>query len=216
MKTTGITTLLAMLAGLLLAQPAFADHGCPTRTAEGVRVVNQTRDALVFVKRDLHYACIFSQGSTRRLPELDRVGDEPGNAASHITLSGAFVAYESFFVEPAGAETHSDVVVYNIRQGTTIAKETATTNPPTGADSDVRAIELKRNGSVAWIGERGAEQAGQQPVFEVHRVSQVPSTPGNVVLEFGPEIDPGSLALSAHRRLLFWRSGEAVRSALLP
>ena len=216
MKTTGITTLLAMLAGLLLAQPAFATHGCPTRNAKGVRVVVQTSDAVVFAKREFRYACIFSQGSTRRLPEIDRVGNFAGNVGALFTLSGAFVAYESFFVEEAGAERHTDVFVYNIRQGKTIVKETATTNPQPQRDSDVRAIELKRNGSVAWIGEQGSQHPFPPPVYEVHRVSQEPSAPGNVVLESSPDIDPGSLALSSHRRLLFWRSGEAARSALLP
>lgn len=207
-----LLVLSAALLSLALTEPAFASHGC-AGSARGARVVTQTRDAIVFVKRQRVYGCLDSVGSTRRLPGLDPVGTEPGDAGALFTLSGAFVAFERFFVEPAGAETHSRVIVFNLRNGQTPVNDPATSIVPTAEDSVVESLEVKRNGSVAWIGRRSG---GPTAVYEVHRRSLAPSAPGNVVLDEDGDIGPRSLGLSADRRTIFWLNGADPRSGTLP
>jgi hypothetical protein len=69
----------------------------------------------------------------------------------------------------------------------------------------MRALVVRRTGSVAWIAQDLVTGA-----FEVHAISGH----RNRLLDQGPAIDPGSLALRGTR--LTWRNGATQREAALP
>ena len=84
---------------------------------------------------------------------------------------------------------------------------------PIGRDMDAPAVtdlELRDTGGVAWIARGTVGPLGSNSL-EVRKLE--PGATASVLLDSGPGVDPGSLALSG--ATLYWTSAGAPRSAPL-
>jgi hypothetical protein len=217
-----ITVTVAVLAaGLVLAQPAAASHGC-SKHAKGGKVTHKTKEAHVFEKNNRWYGCAARVKRPYVLPGLDTLEARQfsdGTVPNHITLAGVFVAYERYTLLTAGGagDTQTDLYVVDLRNGKVVVDEDA--RPPTGQQEDrsVTDLVLKRNGSVAWISDHWTY--AQHPAvvnYEVHRFSRDPANPGRALLDSGADIERDSLTLGADRKTLSWTKGGQPKSGQLP
>jgi hypothetical protein len=210
-RTRIITTLAVALAALVAAPTASAHHGC-SKHAKGAKIVTKTKEAHVFIKNKRWYGCASKFGKVRQLPGLDTTdaldfGD--GDVPSTFRLAGQFVAYEQYTLEPAGAETHSDVWIYDLGAGKTEYNSIAGSTVPIGEDMVLEELVLKRNGSAAWTTRM---RSGNNATYEVHRYSKYMQVGGRVMLDSGPNIDPFSLVLSPDRHRISWTKGNQTKS----
>jgi hypothetical protein len=205
----------ALLAiGLAFISPADGEHRteydetarCPAKTVRNVQIQNRTSEAIVFAKLKTYrqgtlattYACRLRRGApTVRLdrPTVDSVLDP--------VLAGAFVGFKRVHrVTGSGVST---VSVVDLRTGEPHHELAATESDE---PSQVRALVLKRNGSVAWIGET------EKNVTEVWRLQNGrPGVPVDKLDTSPPRIEPLSLRLSSDRRTVRWTKGGQAASA---
>jgi hypothetical protein len=194
---------VALCGALVLgtAAPAEASHGCGAARSKGARIVVKNREAVMFTKGFYYYGCLSSVGTVRRLPEegggIDI--DPPGLPV----LAGRYLAYST--AGSAIGDEFDRLYVYDLRAGRRFLFESSTF---------VRAIVLKRNGSVAWIETAPANSGSEQTVWDVRKWANEERL-GSVLLDRGADVDPGSLALSADRNSVSWTRGEASRTAPL-
>jgi hypothetical protein len=199
------------VAALIHADVAPASHGCPTRSTATVEIVKRTPEAVVFARAPrqpstggpskLSYGCQFRKGSTYR---LNFVSDPGGfDLVRGFRLTGRFVAYENDIASAAGPD-FPVVVVRDLVSGRVLRQLPASDD----ADSSYGAwdIEVKRNGSVAWI---GAGTRADRPRYEVH----VADRAGERMVDAGEAIEPRSLELAPDRTSIRWRRMGEARSA---
>jgi hypothetical protein len=235
-RSVVVTTAVAFVV-------AFAD---PTATsAEGVataacapartQIVAADSQAEVFIAREPYYSeegsharlgtlvsyrgCAYGSRRSFRLGIVGVGSSRGGVSTEHITLAGAFVAYETGRVV---TEIESDlhVVVRNLRTGRTL------TDVPTGVPlrsrphyagvGDVRTMVLNSSGAVAWIATDDLRSEGveretghEANYYDLYSVDRT----GERLLASGTELDPHSLALGGST--LYWMLGGKPFSASL-
>lgn len=146
------------------------------------------------------YACLFS--ADKRVPLT------PIDESMELTLPRVVAPLVAFAVANCpGASCYSSVTVRNLQDGRVISDlDASMTGGAPGDGEHVTDIELKPNGSLAWL---------------VHLVGAARNTievvavdaNGRRLLESSPDIDPQSLALDGST--LSWSTGGVTHSATL-
>jgi hypothetical protein len=221
-----VVPLLALAALAIALAPggsaASTRHPC---RFHGDRTVASNRGARIFRvsfrgETDTWYGgCLYADG-VPRLVDFDGLDVESvEDTVSALALAGHYVAVGHDLQSDGGLD-QSDVTVLDLRRGQR-GNPFATDAPvrfhgqartvhhaaATVADRQhdvVRALVLRPNGAVAWIGEDVPAA-----IFEVHALGAA----GDRVLDSGRGIDPASLRLAGD--LLSWTSGGAARTATL-
>jgi hypothetical protein len=213
-------TAVAVAAAVLALSPTH--HACRFAHA---RTVAKNAIARVFVRSTAddeawYGGCLYRDGVPRYVDfaGLDVEGAE--DEVALVRLAGPYVATADDFVSDAGIDA-ATVAVMDLRrrarasplaEGSPIRfrgqARVVHRAPATVADRQhdhVRALVLRRTGSVAWIAQDLVTGS-----FEVHAISDHRKR----LLDQGQAIDPASLAL--HGTRLTWRDGTTPRAAALP
>jgi hypothetical protein len=218
--TTRLVRLARPLVGLALLfvatmwASAHVSHAAsrPACSSSGSKTVLATRDARVFTKRGRdrrdrvtrYYGCHYRTDSRRRLGTVGPAG-EFSDSVKPIRLAGPFVGYAIHYQGPAGG-TYAVVRVMDLRTGRLRFDDQASDAKDFDAQGKVTDLELKPNGSVAWITRTGFESSSPR---EVRRNDST----GKRTLDTGSDIAAYSLALSDSR--LYWSKGGNALSATL-
>jgi hypothetical protein len=215
---------LAALAGLIPGgSAAAARHSCRFR---GDHTVASNRGARIFRisfrgETDTWYGgCLYSNG-VPRLVDFDGLDVESvEDTVSVVALAGHYVAVGHDLQSDGGLD-QSDVTVLDLRRGQ--RDNPFATDAPVrfhgqarvlrhrGAIAGntqhnvVRALVLRANGAVAWIGEDLTATS--------YEVRAVEAGGADRLLDSGTAVDPTSLRLAGDR--LSWVSGGAARTATL-
>jgi hypothetical protein len=193
---------LCALAALAAASPAPAASGCGVARQSGSQIVVKTRESVVFTRRGNVYGCLSSTQRVRQLP--DEGGGIDTTPPDVPALSGRYVAYATF--GSAIGDEFDRLYVYDLRLGKRFLVV---------GSNFIRAIVLKRNGSVAWIeGSTVAPQDPDEPLFQIRKVG-IEERQGAVLLDRGSDIDRDSLTLAADRLSVSWTRGGTTRTAPL-
>ena len=187
---------------LALAFPAAAT-AAPCETSGSTTLV-ETRFAVIFEKDKAYrgdrvpvlYGCVKSIDRFRRLgrkqivPTDDALLRLEGRYAAHL-LRGSF---------------SGDLVLRDLRTGDRVFNWPLPQS--SGQQEIVHAIELKRDGSLAWIQESSAAMVSTRRVLIRGLSGAEPR-----VLDEGPQIDPQSLAANRANTRLYWTNDGAARTA---
>jgi hypothetical protein len=158
----------------------------------------------VFTKAGQVYACLYSTGRRWTLGEDGRGCSGPCAGVDAIAVNGRFVAYA--LIEASRDAAASSLFILDLRNGPRQQVwQGGAVNSSAGA-TFVDGLLVTRAGVVAWIVRVDLEVGGQR---EVH----VRSGGKDTVLDTGPQIVPGSLALAG--LTLYWTNGNGARSAQL-
>lgn len=141
---------------------------------------------------DAAYGCLFFQNEPFGLGQVD----DDDFDLDVLQLVGPYVAYE--VQGCVGLGCGFSLVVRDLRDGGKFRDEST---------SPVGDLELKENGSVAWIATSNFDPA--KPMRWVWASDSL----GTRLLDEGPDIAPGSLALNGS--MLSWVNGALSRSATL-
>lgn len=205
--------LLATFAAAALADRTAAEGTArpPCKVPKGAVVVAQERGGVVYRRREsgaiAHYGCLRAKG--RRV--LLSFEDSGRSAVRRVVLAGSWVALviEDLSSQPGGAtdppgsapEPISDEVrVRDLRARCNRRSAPATRCRSRGARR-VRDLVLTSTGAAAWV------QGDSVPA-----VSKDDGDGTEDVLDQGP-VEPGSLALSASGRRLYWVTDGAAKTA---
>jgi hypothetical protein len=204
---------LVFVAIAAVGMPVAEAEGRSGRKApcslEGSKTIAAGLHGRVFARRPVDYArvygCLYARN--RRVP-LGRYREcFDSEAVSLPRLAGRFAGFALDFCHRAPTAT-STVVVKNLRSGRTKFRLPGFTGTPPGVPAlyGVTDLELKPNGSVAWIVEN---RQGERQV----EVRKADAEGRGAVLDSGTGIDTRSLALSESR--LYWLKDGRAQSALL-
>lgn len=187
--------------------PAVARRA-PVCGRKGGETIRATRDARVFKKRSVVYACL------RRARRAFPLGRNPAPAGddqvSDLRLHGRFVAYVS------RESWAARIRVKELRRGRTVHDAGATAVGRPGY-AQITDLELGRNGSVAWIVKTdpldvplnpNAMPVDYLPFWEVSKLD----TRGRVLLDSGRDI---AASLVLRDSTIYWARAGQVRSATL-
>ena len=197
-----LAAALCGVAAFATAVPAEASHGCGAARSKGAQIVTKTREAVVFTKRDDLYGCLASVGSIRTLPNEGGGWDLTG--ADRPQLGGRYLAFST--LGSAIGDEFDRVYVYDLRLGRTFL---------VAGSNIVRALVVKRNGSVAWTEDSSVQPAdADPPSYQLRRWGNEERQ--NVVLvDRGTDLDPQSLTLAPDRTSIAWTRGGTTRTAPL-
>jgi len=195
--------------GLLLFQGAPAEaRRVPVCAKKGGKTIVSTREARVFKKRFVVYACLrrarraFPLGANFAPAGDDEIGD--------VRLRGRFVAYS--WRRSAAVR----VRVKDLRRGRTVHNASASVIVRPGAPR-LTDLELTRNGSIAWIVRTDPIDVPLNPYpmpvdylpfWEVSKFDRA----GRTLLDSGRDIG-ASLVLRGS--IIYWARARQVRSAQL-
>lgn len=171
----------------------------------GAKTLVSTAAVRVYRRRQLTYVCAYSRGRHFHLGD-DRPSEIAALRLGLVRVAGRYVAFDTTTYnknEPA-----YELRVVDARTGRTKRDGPALysgddPHDPT-ADRGVTDIELKPNGSVAWVVQNPFVQP---PRWEVDTSDRV----GDRILDTGADIGAGSLASSGST--LYWTNGGQARSA---
>jgi len=200
-RRLGLASLLCAALALMAATPVQASHGCGAARSKGARIVVKSKEAVVFTKGLYTYGCLSSVGRLRRLPDEGAGVDT--TAPGVPVLAGRYVAYAT-----AGSgigDEFDRLYVYDLRLGRRFLQVSS---------NFIRAIVLKRNGSVAWL-EGSTVDPGDNPNAPTNQIRKFGNEERQgVVLVTRGAIDPDSLGLSPDRTEVTWtRGGGSARYA---
>jgi hypothetical protein len=156
------------------------------------------------------YGCLYGHAPLAIASE-----SAPMNPLFKVALSGRYVAVAADTFQPFFAQ--ATLRVFDLRAGRTIRQPPSATSGPSGislrSNSLITIRDVVLSGkAVAWIVQvrnlRG--QVETPDLYEVLRVDR-----RRAVLDSGPRIAPGSLAISSNGRRIYWLDGAAIRSAPL-
>ena len=187
---------------LALAFPAAAT-AAPCET-NGSTTLVETRFAVIFEKDKAYrgdrvpvvYGCVKSIDRFRRLGRRQIVPTDD----ALLRLEGRYVAHL------LRGSTGGDLVLRDLRTGERVFNWALPLS--SGQQEQVHAIELKRDGTLAWIQESSAAMVGTNRVL-IKGVGDAEPR----VLDGGPQIDPLSLAANRANTRLYWTNGGAARTA---
>ena len=215
-----ITRLLTGVPVAAVATVALAAGGPATAVAqdrcqaERSRTEEASRYARVYSVRRVQddavtrrwYACLYSANRRVHLGDVGPASDFSDRIAP-VRLAGRHVAYSSEYTAATGDAIGALVAVRDLRTGAFVHRFQSPGDPNT---YDVTDLELRANGSVAWVA-RIIQGMPATTTFEV-RSFQAPKAP-STILDSGGAIGSGSLALSG--RTLYWTTDGLPRSATL-
>jgi hypothetical protein len=146
------------------------------------------------------YACLFSANKRVR---LGRNGE-----STELTLPRVAAPYVAFAVADCpGASCYSTVLVRDLLGGRLVRNLDATMSGGAPGDTQhVTDLELKPNGSLAWLVQLSGYTTRKVEVVAV-------DASGRRLLESGPDVEPESLTLDGST--LSWRTGGVTHSATL-
>jgi hypothetical protein len=203
--------LSALLAAVALGVPAAeSDRRVrPACSAPGSKTLAASVGGRIFARRARDYSpvfgCLYRRNRRVRLGRFRECFD-----SSAVTLPRLAGRYAGYALENCHRTPRSsaEVVVKNLRNGRTLHRVDGFTGTPAGTPPlySVTDLELKRNGSIAWI--VLSTQAGRR--VEVRKSD---ADGDNRVLDAGGEIELDSLALSASR--IYWTKAGRPLSAQL-
>jgi hypothetical protein len=163
----------------------------------GGRTLARTVGVRVFTKHvnrsDPVFVC--ARESRRSLRIGDRDPDTPA-AVDSFVIAGTMVGFHRYACDRGGL-CRMHVVVVNARKRTTVHRSAA-------MEGFLRSLVLAPSGSVAWI--RASGLADQLSVGVI-------DASGERLIDQGPDIDPGSLALGTGH--LYWLDGGQPQAAQL-
>jgi hypothetical protein len=196
---------IAALTSLAMASSAYAEapacnSGHTLAASAQVRVLAFDEDpADSFPLRDGYraYACDLKTRRVRPVGTFEK-SLTSANGAYLPTANGRFVAFDLVQCGRDGCQG-GGIRVLDVRTG----RRRAGGQTPDGA-SPVTDLALSAAGSVAWVRPVG------DGVLEVRALGRH----GERLLDAGPDVEPGSLALS--RASVYWTRGGAPHSAPLP
>jgi len=196
-----LAVAVALTLGLVVA-PAHAAkrHTCKARGSETVRADEGGR---VYTREhprtgyETHYACSYRSGT-----HWDMNQDDDNVTA--ITLASPYVAFLRYNVDSHIAS--SDLYVLDMRTGRERFLAEFRREPDDPAGEDFGQAVLSRSGAVAWTTVRVGDGAT--------RLSKR-DRDGRAVLDPGPGVDAGSLALSPSGRRLYWSNAGEPRTSRL-
>ncbi len=195
-----------VVANVLPAAAAQArSPACKTKAA---KTLLTSKHARVFKQRGRIYACLYRPGRSFQIGGRNAAG---GNTdIANLRLAGRFVAYSR-------SQSGIRLAAKELRRGK-VVRDTPATVATTPGLTAVTDLELKLNGSLAWIVKRTpldaplspyAMPGTSQPQYEVRKSDRT----GDAVLDSGPDIAPASLAL--RRGTASWMKGTSTFSATL-
>ncbi len=180
---------------------------------------------------DLLYGCLYR--TNKRFFLGAKVEEVPGFFAygdvHNVRLVGRYVGYSETFYGYHG-DGSTRVRVTSLRSGRHRRALPSVLGPPPsdpcepeplpcdvwfgGPLTDVTALALKANGSVAWIGrQRGGLRDGRR--YTQYEVRKADRAAKNIPLDSGVDIDPESLTLNRYKRTISWTNGGLTKSAPL-
>jgi hypothetical protein len=210
-------TALAAAAALALPAAASAESRCAASRAAGTKVVVASNKAVVYKRREtkpgdgkqwLHYGCLYARD--KEWP-LSNGFAEFAHHFGQWALAGRYVAFGYEYEEAAPDLSYDQIHVVDLRSGKDKYDVGSPTDSPNG-ESYVRAIVLKRNGSIAWISSYHDDYP--HVLLQVWKF-EVGGDGKSHKLDEGGSIRPHSLALSGNGKTVYWRNGAETRSAKL-
>jgi hypothetical protein len=215
-----VAPMLLALLGILGVGQASAQHNAVPVCGASDRhfVVARDDQAMVYRTRepDLefygYWGCVYgSKRSVRLGIELISGSAVASFGVGHVTLAGTTAAYELTQSHGMGEYLRSQwyVAVANLRTGRILRKvPTGVTSPLNRSfvgDGPVTAIQVKSDGSVAWI----LDTVQTANRYQIHALDMT----GERVLAIGSDIAPDSLALAGNT--LYWTQRSTPMSATL-
>lgn len=210
---TGAPVAAVATVALATGSPAtaVAQDRCQ---AERSRTEEASRHARVYSVRRVQddavtrrwYACLYSAGRRVHLGVVGPAADFSDRIAP-VRLAGRYVAFSSEYTASTGDAIGALVAVCDLRTGTFVHRFQSPGDPNT---YDVTDLELRANGSVAWVA-RIIPGMPATTTFEV-RAFQAAKT-RSTILDSGAAIGSRSLALSG--MTLYWTNDGAPRSTKL-
>jgi hypothetical protein len=200
----------SVLVGLLVAVPAAStgkapSPACSERHSKTLLASDQARVYRVAGLNSDELPTTFIRGcrySKNKAYTLSASSQTVGETVAQLRLSGRFVGYMvegCIKASPCGVEVR--VVDLSTGKRTVQASAFQASGMPL---FEVTDLELKSNGSVAWIEKLAAGG------YEVRKSD---ASGRNLLLDSGPDIDPSSLAASAS--IVYWTKAGVPRSAKL-
>jgi hypothetical protein len=180
-----VGTLLVVVAS---APPAAAATPRATCEFRGLRTVAANQEAVLLKARWGYAGCLRSSGRRVLLAEFE--GDRPPDVG---VLSGHFAASNGRSCDRYYDTCSGILEVRNLRTRHSVALLTGITT--------VTDIVLRSNGSAAAI---ATDAAGTPQVWAIDRL-------GKRVLDSGPEVQPGTLALAGGK--IYWMRGQTPLAA---
>ena len=175
--------------------------GCAIARAKGSHVIVKSKEAVLYTRGFYHYGCLASTGRPVRL--LDEGGGFTEAGEAGPKLAGRYVAYIT--QGSAIGDEFDRVYVYDLKVGRQFFF---------WSSNFVQDLELKRNGSVAWIQASIANFPGDTFGYEVRKFGNEENE-GTVLVDRGTDIDRHSLTLTADRNGIAWTRGGTARTAPL-
>lgn len=200
----GFLAALAVIA--LLAAPSAAD--AKRCSKHGAHTILRTKTVRVFsvTARDetaRYYGCLYRRG---RVVYLGKVPVEGPDGIYEILAAGRFLAFQIY--EELGSHlTFTTLYRADLRDGRVRTLEGFGVNPFGG--TWVVDVVLARTGATAWI--RGENDGGADNVNSVRKYDAA----GPGVLDPGPGVELGSLAITASGSRVYWTNAGEPRSAPL-
>ena len=177
----------------------------------GSKTVMATAEARLFTKVDRRrgtlseYACLYSRNRRFLLSVGDMAPGGSGDTTGLPALAGPYVAYvlghfdDSERYNPEFKGFPNQVVAINLSTAAELRFPAAAGSSPAAKVSD---LVLSASGSFAWI---GSGSAGN----EVHRLDV--GDAADTVVDSGPAVQPGSLALAGST--VYWTTATGPASA---
>jgi hypothetical protein len=201
----------AALVVISLAPLASVEaRGLSRCASAGSKTIVASEAARVYRKGTTVYGCLYSVGRKFRLGTAEDLLTDVAYV-SPIRLAGRFVAYSQ---GQSGRDGYSaDLSVRDLRTGR-IVRDWQGGGPGgrfgTEESYGVSDVVLKRNGSVAWLNDR-SRLGDRSHMFYLYKSD---ADGDLVLLDSGPGIEPGSLALSSGSRV-YWTHNGVPHSATL-
>lgn len=213
MRASALVAFTAVLTLVLTAGGDARGH----RACERPHTKTLKRTAAVRVFQDVEVgnvsACLYSRDRVVDLQFFGEFIDQCSSLQNELEIAGRYVAYD-MQVSGCDADAHAQdlrVIVRNLRTRKTLTKRCSdqVTNPTGGCGSEVSDIELRSNGSVAWL--TYVDPANTFPGDPPERLFK------REVKHRVKRLDQASdlRRLRLIRKRLFWMNGSSRRSATL-
>jgi hypothetical protein len=156
------------------------------------------------------YVCGYRTGRTRRLdrqvsPQCSSL--EGCEGTTQVALAGRYVAYDAFASDRNGA-TSALLVFDVVRRRPSVRWISPEPTPEQPVRTTITDLVLTSRAELAWI--TTSSNRAQPPGEATQVLADTDGT--NRVLDEGPSVDAGSLAMSAIARV-YWTNGGQARSS---
>jgi hypothetical protein len=198
----GLAGFLAVSGSSAASPSAHAGPPCGPKTAKTLAASHTAR---VYSQRGIVYGCSAhgTVGYTLGRRDLCNLSIR----VAPVTVTADLAAYGA---ESCGIDTgRTAVIVVRLTDDKQLANTPATSPPGVESFQHVDSLVLKRDGSVAWIGDGSSIVGHGRRIVEVRKLDKR----GLSVLDLGAGVRTDSLRL--HRSTLRWRDEAHTRTATL-